>query len=476
MSPRKIIFLIVSSVFIIGSIFWIWWYSKYAENQKKTLINSLSIWVVWGTTEEYRTIFSSIGKYDLNFEKTNFDIRVFPDYAQYQRILLNTLADGNGPDIFMVDQWWDDILSKKVEPIPGSIVNLNNFDKRYDDIFLPLITSTGSKETLETFIQWVPLGYETLGIFYNKSLLRSVPKTWSELSLLYNDGTAPGVFPSNIGLSSRYTPNSIDILSLFLAQWGVTEYTGEQVWTLQSYLQYATTPIPEKDAMIEENTNSYDTNSIIIQGNTGNTLEGQKTMMDTEKLTTIDLFMRGKIAFVIGYPSLITDIEKAQKRAGAEAVDSLILSEHIPRTSLGDNPVNIARYQYLGISKNSKNAIAAAKLLAYLTTDEALTKTQEVFPRLISPLRAISEKQTNTPLSDIFARVKMDAFLPLQWEKLSVFHFWLRDEYEKLFTDAIDKNNKSDTNSILNDISQSILCELESISSNSLSAKCLEKE
>ena len=55
-------------------------------------------------------------------------------------------------------------------------------------------------------------------------------------------------------------------------------------------------------------------------------------MMDTEKLTTIDLFMRGKIAFVIGYPSLITDIEKAQKRAGAEAVDSLILSEHIPRT------------------------------------------------------------------------------------------------------------------------------------------------
>ena len=476
MSPRKIIFLVVSSILIVGSIFWIWWYSKYAENQKKTLINTLSIWVVWGTTEEYRTIFSGIGKYNPDFEKTNFDIRVFPDYAQYQRILLNTLADGNGPDIFMVDQWWDDILSKKVEPIPSSIVNLDNFDKRYEDIFLQLITSTGSKETQETFIQWVPLGYETLGIFYNKSLLRSVPKTWSELSLLYSDGTAPGVFPSNLGLSSRYTPNSIDILSLFLAQGGTTEYTADQWWALQSYLQYAITPILEKNTAVEENTNSYDSNTIITQENTGNTLEGQKTMMDSEKLTTIDLFMRGKIAFVIWYPSLIADIEKAQKRAGSEAVDSLILSEHIPRASLGDTPINIAHYRYLGISKNSKNAIAAAKLLAYLTTDEALTKTQEVFPRWISPLRTISWKQTNTPLSDIFARVKMDSFLPIQWEKLSIFHFWLRDEYEKLFTDAIDKNNKSDINTILKDISQSILCELESISSNSLSTKCLEKE
>lgn len=475
MSPRKIIFLVVSSILVIGSIFWIWWYSKYAQTQKATLISNLSIWVVWGTTEQYKTVFSSIGKYNKEFEKTNFDIRVFPDYAQYQRILLTTLADGNGPDIFMVDEGWDDILSEKVEPIPGSIVNLDHFDKRYEDIFLPLVTSTGSKETLETFIQWVPLGYETLWIFYNKSLIRKVPKTWSELDLLYKDGTAPGVFPSNIWLSSRYTPSSIDILSLFLWQWGITGYdSNTQGKGGPVYTDYATTPI----AIGERSSENVDSESINqdVSSTQEQTLENMKPKMDEGKLTTIDLFMRGKIAFVIGYPSLIEEIEKAQKRAGNEAVDALILSEHIPNISVGETPMNVAHYRYLWISKKAKNPIPAAKLLAYLTTDEWLTKAQEAFPRYISPLRILSEKQADTSLSDVFARVKMDAFLPLQWEKLLIFHFWLRNEYEKLFTDAIDKKNKSDINTILKDISHSISCELSNIASNSISSGCMESQ
>jgi hypothetical protein len=38
-------------------------------------------------------------------------------------------------------------------------------------------------------------------------------------------------------------------------------------------------------------------------------------MMLRGKLTTLDLFIRGKIAFVVGYPSMISLIEDAKKRA-----------------------------------------------------------------------------------------------------------------------------------------------------------------
>jgi hypothetical protein len=36
--------------------------------------------------------------------------------------------------------------------------------------------------------------------------------------------------------------------------------------------------------------------------------------MTADKLSTVDLFIRGKIAMLIGFPSLIRELEKAEKR------------------------------------------------------------------------------------------------------------------------------------------------------------------
>lgn len=72
-----------------------------------------------------------------------------------------------------------------------------------------------------------------------------------------------------------------------------------------------------------------------------------ETSLSEDKLTTIDLFMRGKIAFVIGYPTMIKDIEDAKKRAGSEAVNAVILTEKVPQKSLADEAKNIAKYRYL---------------------------------------------------------------------------------------------------------------------------------
>jgi hypothetical protein len=36
----------------------------------------------------------------------------------------------------------DEILDTKIEPIPNTIIDFSDFDKRYDDIFKDLIYST----------------------------------------------------------------------------------------------------------------------------------------------------------------------------------------------------------------------------------------------------------------------------------------------------------------------------------------------
>lgn len=79
-------------------------------------------------------------------------------------------------------------------------------------------------------------------MFYNKSLLRSIPTTWNDILAMYSESAVPSVIPTNIGLSSRYTPFNIDILSAFLIEEGVYKYTdlnknGANV--LKKYRSYA---------------------------------------------------------------------------------------------------------------------------------------------------------------------------------------------------------------------------------------------
>ena len=67
------------------------------------------------------------------------------------------MSEGTGPDVFMVGAGTDVVLESKIEPIPESVINFSNFEKEYDDVFLPLIVSSGSKDTFTRYLMGVPL-------------------------------------------------------------------------------------------------------------------------------------------------------------------------------------------------------------------------------------------------------------------------------------------------------------------------------
>lgn len=464
MSPRKIIFIVVAILLLLSGVFALWKISTTAEKQKTEKVESLSIWVVWGTTEQYTSLFSSWGSSSKEYAKTKLDIRVFPDYDQYRRILLSTLADGWGPDIFMVDAWADDILEKKLEPLPEDLIDFSHFEKDYEDIFLSLISSTGAWEQKKQYLKWVPLGYETLGMFYNKSLLLSVPKTWNEVSAMYQDAALPNVFPTNIGMSSRFTPFSTDIIASLLLSNSIQSY--EKIWgagALGDYKSYALAPL--------ERNNSESS----PDEETPHTLFSEKKTMEDEKLSTIDLFMRWKIAFVVWYPSLITEIEKAYKRAWDNAVGGLVLTDRLPGESLGKNDIKLARYSYLALSSKTKYPLASLDLLSYMLSDAAMKKRNELFPLLISPRRSDYESISRNSLSNVFAKTRLASFIPLTGEEMEVFHYGLKTTFEKILWEDIDRSEKID-NTILDRISISIQCEVESNEKWSLAESCTKSE
>lgn len=53
----------------------------------------------------------------------------------------------------MVDAGADNILRDKVEPIPSEYINTSDFAKRFDDIFLPLLESSGSTKSSTTYLR-----------------------------------------------------------------------------------------------------------------------------------------------------------------------------------------------------------------------------------------------------------------------------------------------------------------------------------
>jgi maltose-binding protein MalE len=342
------------------------------------------------------------------------------------------------------------------------IIDLKDFDKKYEDIFLPLVQITGEWADTKRSLLWVPLGYETLGIFYHKSLLRAVPKTWTEMQSLAIQSEGKSIFATNLWLGPAYNPNTTDTIAYFMGKNG--SRSSKQIQSghsgIEEYTSYASLPATSGTGEGEISPSSE-------------TLGNMKNELDTSLLTTVDLFMRGRIALFVGYPSIIREIEKSGKRAESELLDDLILTEKLPQDSLGKNRVNIAKYRYLAISKKTEKAEASARLLSYLMSDLWILRAQEAFPLLISPLRSASEWQKQTSLSKVYARTKLDAFIPDLQDEIFVYNYWVKIEYEKIFRDYIDRSEKIDTNNLIKTLDKNIFCELESMSGWQLSDRCI---
>jgi len=96
------------------------------------------------------------------------------------------MADGNGPDIFVVNNNGGTLLENKMLAIPSSAIDIDDFSKRFAKIFDELVLSNKEKnekdeEILVRYLKGVPLGYETLGVYYNWRIIKNMPTTWSDI-------------------------------------------------------------------------------------------------------------------------------------------------------------------------------------------------------------------------------------------------------------------------------------------------------
>ena len=185
---------------------------------------------VWGVFDD-RTAFDSAIK---AFEKNNQNIKIeytSVPFADYENRLLNALAAGTGPDVFMIHHTWLPKHIDKIQPLPEKFPGLKE----------PLMTVRQFRDTFTEVaygdlvnnnrIYGMPLYVDTLALYYNRDILSSAgiarpPATWTEfmddIKAISQFDQSRNIVRSGAAMgTARNINRSTDILMMLMLQSGV---------------------------------------------------------------------------------------------------------------------------------------------------------------------------------------------------------------------------------------------------------------
>lgn len=99
----------------------------------------------------------------------------------YENDLLNALAGGRGPDMFVVHHTWLAKHSDKMTPAPRELMTVPQFREAFVD------AAANDLTRFDEFVAAVPLYVDTLALYYNTDIFNTSgvtapPKTWEEFN------------------------------------------------------------------------------------------------------------------------------------------------------------------------------------------------------------------------------------------------------------------------------------------------------
>jgi multiple sugar transport system substrate-binding protein len=146
------------------------------------------------------------------------------DEASYETYVINALAAGNGPDVFMFDNNWLFKHKSKIVPTPPEKLSLSVLQSLFPQV-------VEQDYVLNDRIYALPLYIDTLILAYNRShfdqgAIVTPPATWLEFNadipvLRKLNGANIERAAFAIGGSSSNISNAPDLLNLFLMQSGI---------------------------------------------------------------------------------------------------------------------------------------------------------------------------------------------------------------------------------------------------------------
>ncbi|MDP1689199.1 MAG: extracellular solute-binding protein [bacterium] len=316
---------------------------------------TLTVWGVFDNKEAFDAL-----KKEYRNIKPNVTIeyvKISGDVKSYEKDLIDALAAGTGPDIFMIQNNWLPKHQSKIVPLDPKLQTLLGFPfVTFRDAFPKVVSDDFVRDT--TTIYASPLNLDTLAMYYNRDYfdrkgIAIVPSTWSEFNQLVPrlreiNPTTNEIFKAAaaIGGSNTSVNRATDLIALLMMQYGA-EFTNSE----GKYATFA---------------NGSDTNNYGLQGlkyYTNFAKSDYFLYTWNERLHySIDNFAEGNTAIMFNYAYQIPAIKQKNP-----FLDFRIAP--MPQVDI-NKPINYASYWGLTVSRQSRNPSVAWDFITFATTNK----------------------------------------------------------------------------------------------------------
>lgn len=387
MNKNKIIFWILWAIVVFLVLLWVYYINQSTSNAKKISVKgSLNIWILRDAQESFAQVISDFKSKNPSYTNTSINVESFSNEKEYFLVLASAFINGKAPDVFVMQSDETNIFKDQITWIDPSKLNPQDFRKNFKEFLWEALieTSIPTEGNPIEFVRWIPVGYEILGIFYNRKYFQAKDMaSWgsiSEASKLLNDKNT-SLVPLGIGNGS-VTPYAPDILSQFFMLDGML---GLSALEPKNIKEWVATYLSYGDA---SGTNRFNTKLAELQSTGKNAL---------------DLFSSEDVAALVGYPRMIGQIDKLWFRK------SFLFAAPFPHFTLSKGKT-LARYSYFVINKSSTNYEIAEKFLSYLASEEGAKKYLSVFPYYLPALVNLESDVLNQKISQNYNIVLKDFY------------------------------------------------------------------
>ena len=343
---------------------------------------------IWGLFDDSDTFTKAFDEYkkrnpligDITYKKLTVE--------SYETDLLNGLATGKGPDIFLIHNSWLPKHMDKLAPAPPAAVNLKQAQDTFPDVVIQDFTADQNVYAL-------PLSVDSLALYINKDLanqngISRAPQTWIEFDEAVKRLTRIDSFGNiklsgtAMGMSSDASPGggkvnrATDILTLLMMQAGVQMVdTKARQATFAEYITLA-------------NNQQFSPGQMALDYYTKfSDPKSKEYCWNSTSHNSVDSFIEGRTAMILNYSWLISRVrDKAPKlNLGVAPVP-----QNIDHTGRGIS-LNFANYWGFAVSKNKvsdsstdssvgskstatndQRVYEAWRLIRYLTMNPALSQ------------------------------------------------------------------------------------------------------
>ncbi|KKU94464.1 MAG: Extracellular solute-binding protein family 1 [Candidatus Jorgensenbacteria bacterium GW2011_GWA1_48_13] len=352
---------------------------KKETNQIKA---TLQFWGVYDSMRAYEGTIADFGKI---YPGVEVNYRGFSNEADYETALLNALAAGKGPDIFMVRNLnlLRDIT--KIAPVPAikfSLLGLRN-------LFPQIVESDFAPDGKN--IYGLPLSIDTLALIYNQDLwndaaITTPPKTWTEFEalipkLVRKNGASVTRAAAALGGSLKSMETAPDVLSMLMLQSG-TEMISRD---------FSSASFSSSDG--EEALNFY------------------LKFSDSKNAayTWNDEMKKAREAFAAGEAAMIFDYASAVSQIRSKNILLNLGIAEVPQPAGAERAITFGNYWGYAVSRQSRYANTAWDFVLNLTTKSENAKNYFTATGKPPALRSLISQSLNDPNLTVFAKQALTA-------------------------------------------------------------------